>query len=140
MVGYKFAKKTEYGMNEAEDIIWEHDEDLNEYIEWENFVHSYVRCRQDTTGKEPRRLFYLTEFMICDKDGSGTMSEDECAEVLFNRFGRSALAAQESKNIFQKAGASKDELTYQQFLHILDQFEGNSPDEKTTTKGGKRNR
>ena len=29
MVGYKFAKKTEYGMNEAEDIIWEHDEDLN---------------------------------------------------------------------------------------------------------------
>ena len=32
-------------------------------------------------GKEPRRLYYLTEFMICDKDGSGTMSEDECAEV-----------------------------------------------------------
>ena len=28
-VGYKFAEKTEYGMNEAEDIIWEHDEDLN---------------------------------------------------------------------------------------------------------------
>jgi hypothetical protein len=25
-------------------------------------------------------------------------------QVLFNRFGRSALAAQESKNIFQKAG------------------------------------
>ena len=26
-------------------------------------------------------MYYLTEFMICDKDGSGTMSEDECAEV-----------------------------------------------------------
>jgi len=32
-------------------------------------------------GKEPRRLYYLIEFMICDKDGCGTMSEDECAEV-----------------------------------------------------------
>ena len=29
IVGYAYAKKTEYNMNEAEDIIWEHDEDLN---------------------------------------------------------------------------------------------------------------
>ena len=29
IVGYAHAKKTEYNMNEAEDIIWEHDEDLN---------------------------------------------------------------------------------------------------------------
>ena len=34
-----------------------------------------------SSGKEPRRLYYLIEFMICDKDGGGTMSEDECAEV-----------------------------------------------------------
>ena len=28
-VGYEFRKMTEYGVNEAEDIVWEHDEDLN---------------------------------------------------------------------------------------------------------------
>lgn len=27
-------------------------------------------------------MFNLVEFMICDKDGGGTMSEDECMEVI----------------------------------------------------------
>jgi hypothetical protein len=43
-------------------------------------LHLYDVCMN--TGREPRRLYNLTEFMICDKDGGGTMSEDECAEVI----------------------------------------------------------
>ena len=39
-------------------------------------------------GREPSRLFNLVEFMICDKDGGGTMSEDECMEILYHRFGK----------------------------------------------------
>ena len=39
-------------------------------------------------GREPTRLFNLVEFMICDKDGGGTMSEDECMEILYHRFGK----------------------------------------------------
>jgi len=49
-VGYEFAKKTEYGMNEAEDIIWEHDEECDGCIEWEVFVTAYIRSRHDATG------------------------------------------------------------------------------------------
>ena len=26
--------------------------------------------------------------MICDKDGGGTMDEDECMEILYHRFGK----------------------------------------------------
>jgi hypothetical protein len=63
------------------------DEDANGYIDWENFVQLYVRCRKDKSGREPTRMYNLIEFMVCDKDGGGTMSEDECMEILFHRFG-----------------------------------------------------
>ena len=42
----------------------------------------YYRCRQDKSGCEPKRLFTLAEFMIYDKDGSGTVNEDECMEMM----------------------------------------------------------
>ena len=67
--------------------------------------------------------------MICDKDGGGTMSEDECSEILCTRFGRSALANEQTKDLFQKAGAKADNLTYQQFLKILEHFESDRNDE-----------
>ena len=89
-LGYKPRKQTEYGVSEVEDIIWEVDEDANGYIDWENFVQMYIRCRKDKSGKEPTRLYNLIEFMVCDKDGGGTMSEDECMEILFHRFGARA--------------------------------------------------
>jgi len=37
-------------MNEAEDIIWEHDEECDGCIEWEVFVTAYIRSRHDATG------------------------------------------------------------------------------------------
>ena len=89
---------------------------------------AYIRSRNDTTRSEPRRLYNLTEFMICDKDGGGTMSEDECSEILYTRFGRSALANEQTKDLFQKAGAKADNLTYQQFLKILEHFESDRND------------
>jgi hypothetical protein len=45
----------------------------------------YVRCRRDKTGCEPKRLYNLIEFMINDKDGGGTINEDEIMEVLYHR-------------------------------------------------------
>ena len=38
-----------------------------------------------TIGCEPKRLFNLIEFMINDKDGGGTINEDEIMEVLYHR-------------------------------------------------------
>ena len=87
-LGYHPRKRTEYGLSEVEDIIWEVDEDANGWIDWDNFVQLYVRCRKDRTGQEPTRLYNLIEFMVCDKDGGGTMSEDECMEILYHRYGK----------------------------------------------------
>ena len=46
---HKPRKQTEYGLSEIEDIIWEVDEDGNGWIDWENFVQLYLRCRKDRT-------------------------------------------------------------------------------------------
>mmetsp|Transcript_18917 Transcript_18917/g.38421 ORF Transcript_18917/g.38421 Transcript_18917/m.38421 type:complete len:240 (+) Transcript_18917:31-750(+) len=119
-VGYRYEIRTEYGISEAEDIIWEMDEDDNGFLDWEVFVTGYVRCRDDKTGREPKRLYNLIEFLICDKDNSGTMSEDECAEVLFNRFGKAALAADASQKLFQETAG---EINFQEFLTIMDIFQ-----------------
>lgn len=47
-----------------------------------NHSSRYYRCRIDKSGCEPKRLFTLAEFMIYDKDGSGTVNEDECMEMM----------------------------------------------------------
>ncbi len=47
-----------------------------------NTLAMYYRCRIDKSGCEPKRLFTLAEFMIYDKDGSGTVNEDECMEMM----------------------------------------------------------
>jgi len=43
------------------------------------------------TGLEPRKLFNVVEFMMHDKDSSGTIDMDECMEILFRRFGNDQL-------------------------------------------------
>lgn len=50
---HKPRKTTEYGLSEIEDIIWEVDEDANGWIDWENFVQLYIRCRKDRTVAPP---------------------------------------------------------------------------------------
>ena len=47
-----------------------------------NHSSRYYRCRSDKSGCEPKRRFTLAEFMIYDKDGSGTVNEDECMEMM----------------------------------------------------------
>ena len=53
----------------------------------------FYRVRHDKSGWEPRRLFNVVEFMMHDKDMSGTIDMDECMEILFRRFGKEQLEA-----------------------------------------------
>ena len=72
---------------DAEDMIWEVDEDCDKCVNWEEFKTMFYRVRHDKSGWEPRRLFTVVEFMMHDKDLSGTIDMDECMEILFRRFG-----------------------------------------------------
>ena len=70
-------------------MIWEVDEDCDGMIDWENFIQLYVRCRKDKSGREPKRLFNLIEFMINDKDGKMGLSKPSRRRQHFCDSGRS---------------------------------------------------
>ena len=42
-------------------------------------------------GYEPRRLFNIVEFMMNDRDGSGSVSVEEAMQILYLRFGKGLL-------------------------------------------------
>ena len=85
---------------QVEDMIWEVDEDCDKMVCWEEFKLMFERCRSDKTGLEPRKLFNVVEFMMHDKDQSGSIDMDECMEILFRRFGKDQL--EERTNEFFK--------------------------------------
>eukprot|EP00961_Rhodomonas_salina_P140453 1889973-Rhodomonas_salina.1 len=55
VLDHKPRPNTEYGLSEVEDIIWEVDEDANGWIDWENFVQLYLRCRKDRWWRNHER-------------------------------------------------------------------------------------
>jgi calmodulin len=91
---------------EVEDMIWEVDEDCDHCVSWDEFKLMFNRCRNDRTGLEPRKLFNVVEFMMHDKDSSGTIDMDECMEILFRRFGKDQL--EERTNEFFKHDTDGD--------------------------------
>lgn len=80
-LNHKPRKQTEYGLPEIEDIIWEVDEDANGWIDWENFVQLYLRCRNDRSVR-PRIHACKTEcngaltLTCCDDRGA---NQQDCS-------------------------------------------------------------
>ena len=64
-------------LQEAKDIVWEHDDDSDGKLDWDEFRHAYERSARDTSGFVPRRFFVIVEFLLMDKDFSGSISRDE---------------------------------------------------------------
>mmetsp|Transcript_3065 Transcript_3065/g.11425 ORF Transcript_3065/g.11425 Transcript_3065/m.11425 type:complete len:170 (+) Transcript_3065:303-812(+) len=77
--------------SEVEDIIWEVDDDSDKCVSWSEFQAMCHRCRVDQTGYEPRRLFNIVEFVMNDRDGSGSVSVEEATQILYLRFGNGLL-------------------------------------------------
>ena len=73
----------------------------------------YYRCRQDKSGCEPKRLFTLAEFMIYDKDGSGTVNEDECMEMMYARFGKENVERM-TEDLFKHDADGDRNISYQE--------------------------
>lgn len=49
------------------------------------------RCAPISSGYEPRRLFNVVEFLMNDKDDSGSVSVEEAMQILYLRFGKGLL-------------------------------------------------
>jgi hypothetical protein len=69
-------------LGEVSELIWEIDDSLEGRLTWANFSSAYYRCRRNASGFEPRGLLYLIEFLLMDKDLSGSVSVDEAMQAL----------------------------------------------------------
>ena len=84
-MGHKINEK------EAALTIWEVDDDNDGAVDWEEFKTMFYRVRDDETGCEPRKLFNLVDFLMLDKNHSGSVDMDECITLLYTRYGKEAV-------------------------------------------------
>ena len=92
-------------------------QDCDRCVNWEEFKTMFYRVRHDKSGWEPRRLFNVVEFMMHDKDCSGTIDMDECMEILFRRFGKDLLESKVNEFMSQDEDGDND-ITFTEFLHM----------------------
>lgn len=85
---------------EAALYIWEVDDDNDGHIDWEEFKSMFYRVRDDESGCEPRRLFNVIDFLMLDKNHSGSVDMDECITLLWSRYGKELV--EENLNAMKK--------------------------------------
>mmetsp|Transcript_39922 Transcript_39922/g.55499 ORF Transcript_39922/g.55499 Transcript_39922/m.55499 type:complete len:185 (+) Transcript_39922:254-808(+) len=123
--------------NDVQDMIWEVDEDCDQCVSWLEFQSMYRRCRNDTTGYEPRRLFNVVEFIMNDKDDSGSVSVEEAMQILYLRYGKSLLDTQLEEIFGTSDTNSGKDLTLSEFLHSLSRSQVKQLRSKVTAKSYK---
>jgi hypothetical protein len=64
----------------------------------------FDRGRNDRTGHEPRKLFNLCQFMCLDRDGDGSISTEECMEMIMHRY--QTRAQKRTQNIHTRVSYS----------------------------------
>lgn len=84
-LGSKASKK------EIEEMIWEVDENLDGYVDWDELKLMFERNVSDETGLEPSKLFHLVQFLSYDQNANGKASVDETMKALYARYGRAKM-------------------------------------------------
>lgn len=84
-LGHKVSEK------EAALTVWEVDDDNDGKVDWDEFRTTFFRVRDDESNCEPRRLFNLVDFLMLDKNHSGSVDMDECITLLYSRFGKDSV-------------------------------------------------
>lgn len=67
-------------------MIWENDENLDGYLNKNEFDKMYKRCVSDEKEQEAKRLFYLVLFLMFDKDNKKYIVEEDTLEILYIRY------------------------------------------------------
>ena len=98
----------------------------------------FYRVRHDKSGWEPRRLFNVVEFMMHDKDMSGTIDMDECMEILFRRFGKEQLEAKVAE-FMQNDEDGDNDISFTEFLEMdhREHYKNRGPGEGGALKASK---
>lgn len=67
-------------------MIWENDENLDGYIDYNEFEKMYKRCIIDSKEEEPKKLYHLVQFLMYDKEKKGYIIEEDTLEILYIRY------------------------------------------------------
>ena len=107
--------------SDVELIIWEVDDDLDGYVNRQEFETMYKRCITDFSDLEPRQLYNLVTFLMYDTDFKGRVTVEETLQILFVRHGRKNLD-EEIKAIFgeeeRKQDSSEEQsITYSEYVN-----------------------
>ena len=117
-LGHKVTEK------EAALTVWEVDDDNDSHVDWDEFRTMFYRTRDDQSNCEPRRLFNLVDFLMLDKNHSGSVDLDECITLLYMRFGKhlveenlAAMKAEDHASLRADAANEKN-VTFSFFAEI----------------------
>jgi Ca2+-binding EF-hand superfamily protein len=81
----KLTSQIRLNKEEIDLMIWEIDEDMDGKISYYELEKMYKRCITDTEELEPKRLFYLVQFLMFDKDLKLYITEEDSLELLYLR-------------------------------------------------------
>ncbi|KAJ1632027.1 hypothetical protein T492DRAFT_991516 [Pavlovales sp. CCMP2436] len=104
--------------DELNEIIWEIDDDDDSCVDWNEFRSSFHRSRDDKTGYEPRKLFFLTEFIMADKDQSGSIDVEEFINIWYTRYGKEEADAKMAEYFGEDITGGNIEITFTRFMDI----------------------
>ena len=107
--------------SDVELIIWEVDDDLDGYVNRQEFETMYKRCITDFCDLEPRQLYNLVTFLMYDTDFKGRVTVEETLQILFVRHGRKNLD-EEIKAIFgeeerRQDSSEEQSITYSEYVN-----------------------
>lgn len=106
---------------ELHEIIWEIDDDDDNAVDWEEFRSSFYRSRDDKTGYEPRKLYFLIEFIMADKDMSASIDVEEFINIWYTRYGKEEADRKMADYFGPEFAAGTLEITFTQFMDIQKQ-------------------
>ena len=75
----------EFAKDELDNMIWEVDENLDGYVSETEFENMYKKCITDEKEEEGKKLFYLAQFLMYDKDEKHEITVEDTLEILCAR-------------------------------------------------------
>uniref|UniRef100_K3W7I7 EF-hand domain-containing protein n=1 Tax=Globisporangium ultimum (strain ATCC 200006 / CBS 805.95 / DAOM BR144) TaxID=431595 RepID=K3W7I7_GLOUD len=75
------------GKSHLEELIWELNDNLDGMLSFDEFEKSYIRSRLDHTGLEPSEMFFLTGFLMFDKERTGRIVLDDAMKIFYLKYG-----------------------------------------------------
>ena len=88
---FKALRKTirnlcdEYAKDEIEQMIWEVDENSDGYVSEKEFTNMYKKCIVDEKEEDAKKLFYLVQFLMYDKENKHYITVEDTLEILCAR-------------------------------------------------------